>query len=250
MQATNIYLVTARQMELRHVDDEQDDWENWLIDTIDAIDLDELDTLEDVDSDIFASSDEFDPDEGSSHSDPASTSDAELQQVVYNTDPVGLMTSTSEETESIYRISASGRVEVLQKPPGQELWRFYLSALQCQSFTVVRQHNVEVAGTRTDFTLLLLGDEEAILRGSAVNLDVTHALAETGYGEFFGDALVVCLHAFAEDGNDTNLADVGLIYEAIGSCLPTPWTAEKIADVRNAPLKGRVLELLGLFNLE
>jgi hypothetical protein len=156
----------------------------------------------------------------------------------------------AQSTESIYRISASGRVQALQKPPEQELWRFYLSALQCESFTVVRQHRVEVAGTRTDFTLLLLGDEEAILRGSAVNERVTDALAETGYGEFFGDALVVCLHAVGEDGNDQNLADVGLIYEAIGRNLPTPWTAEKIADVRNAPLEGRVLELLGLFDLE
>ena len=78
------------------------------------------------------------------------------------------MTSSAQSTESIYSISASGRVESMQKPPGQELWRFYLSALQCESFTVVLQHRVEVAGTRTDFTLLLLGDEEAILRGLAV----------------------------------------------------------------------------------
>jgi hypothetical protein len=140
--------------------------------------------------------------------------------------------------------------KALQKPPWLELWRFYLSALQCESFTVVRQHRVEVAGTRTDFTLLLLGDEEAIQRELPVNQHVTDALADTGYGNFYGDALIVCLHAVGEDGDDTNLADVGLIYEAIGKNLPTPWTAEKIADVRNAPLKGRVLELLGLFDLE
>jgi hypothetical protein len=256
MRPINIYLITARQMELTDVEDVQDDWEDWLIDAIDAIDLDELDTLEEVhdladgDDDVFASSEEFDADYGSSDSDQASSVAAEQQQVVYNTDPVGVMTSTSESTESIYRIRTSGRIEVLQKPTEQELWRFYLSALQCDSFTVVRQHRVEVAGTRTDFTLLLLGDEEAILRGSAVNLDVTNVLAETGYGEFFGDALVVCLHAVGEDGDDTNLADVGLIYEAIGRCLPTPWTAEQTAAVRAAPLEGRVLELLGLFNLE
>jgi hypothetical protein len=169
---------------------------------------------------------------------------------VYKTPAAGSMTSSAQMTESIYRISASGRVQALQKPPWQELWRFYLSALQCESFTVVRQHRVEVAGTRTDFTLLLLGDEEAIPRELPVNDTVTDALADTGYGNFYGDALIVCLHAVGEDGDDTKLADVGLIYEAIGKNLPTPWTAEKIADVRNAPLEGRVLELLGLFDLE
>ncbi len=166
------------------------------------------------------------------------------------TGQAGVMTSTTESTESIYRISASGGVEALQKPPGQELWRFYLAALQCQAFTVVRQHRIEVAGTRTDFTLLLLGDDEAILRNLDLNERVSNALAATGYGEFFGDALVVCLHAGGEDGNDENLADVGLIYEAIGRNLQKPWTAEETAAVRQAPLEGRVLQLLGLFDLE
>jgi hypothetical protein len=115
---------------------------------------------------------------------------------------------------------------------------------------VVRQHRIEVGGTRTDFTLLLLGDNEAILRDLDLNERVSNALAATGYGEFFGDALVVCLHAGGEDGNDENLADVGLIYEAIGRNLQKPWTAEENAAVRQAPLEGRVLQLLGLFDLE
>jgi hypothetical protein len=253
MRPSNIYLVTARQMEHRDAEDVQDDWEHWGIDAINAIDLDELDTLEDVDDfagaddDVFASSDEHNVDGGSSDSDSASTAAEEEQQVIYNTEQVGLMTSTSE---SVYRIRVDGSVQILQKPAEQELWRFYLAALQCQTFTVVRQHRVEVAGVRTDFRLLLLGDDEDILRGSARNESVTAALAATEYGDFFGDALVVCLHAVDEDGDDENLADVGLIYEAIGRGLPTPWTAEETAAVRAAPLKRRVLELLGLFDLE
>jgi hypothetical protein len=152
--------------------------------------------------------------------------------------------------ESIYRISAGGRVEALQVQEGQELWRFYQDKLPCEAFTIVRKHSVPGAGTGTNFDLLLVGDEEAVLRGSAVNARVTNALAATGYGDFYGDALLVCVHAAGDDGDDENLADVGLIYEAMSGTLPTPWTAEDIAALRKEPLQERVLELLDLFGLE
>ena len=156
----------------------------------------------------------------------------------------------TQTPESIYRISTRGSVEALQVQEGQELWSFYQDKLLCEAFTIVRKHRVQGAGTATNFDLLLIGDEEALLRGSALNAIVTNALEATGHGKFYGDALLVCVHAVGDNGNDENLADVGLIYEAMSGTLPTPWTAEEIAALRKKPLRERVLELLDVFCLE
>jgi hypothetical protein len=95
--------------------------------------------------------------------------------------------------------------------------------------------------------LLLLVDEEGRLRGSARNARVSEVMGST----YFGHAWLVCTHAQpSDDGNDENLADVGLIYEAIGRGLPTPWTQEDIVEHRARPLKERALELLGLLTLD
>jgi len=163
----------------------------------------------------------------------------------------------TQTQESIYRVSASGRVEALQVPEclqGQELLRFYQDELQCKAFTIVRKHSVQGSeqgvSTPANFDLLLIGDEEAVLRGSAVNQRVTNALAATGLGNFYGDALIVCMHAVLDDDGNEHLADVGLIYEAMSGTLQTPWTAEEIAALRKKPLRKRVLELLDVFCLE
>ena len=53
-----------------------------------------------------------------------------------------------------------------------------------------------------------------------------------------------------EDGNDGNLADVGLVYNAMSRGLAPPWTKQEIAVYRAWPLESRVLELVGLTPLE
>ena len=88
----------------------------------------------------------------------------------------------SDEPESIYRIATDGCVTALQLEPGQELGRIYAAALECKYFTVVGQHRV-AGSTSVDgesgYMLLLLGDEEAQLRGSAPKTPVSEALGAT-----------------------------------------------------------------------
>jgi len=152
----------------------------------------------------------------------------------------------ASEQESIYRIATDGGVTALQPAPGQQLGRLYAAALECESFTVVRQHRLAVDGEPTDCKLLLLGDEEARLRGSALNTRVSSVLEAT----FYGHALVVCVHAPDEDGDDDTLADVGVAYSAMGRGLTPPWSEQDIAAYRSEPLEGRVLELLELTTLD
>jgi hypothetical protein len=127
----------------------------------------------------------------------------------------------ASEQESIYRIATDGGVTALQPAPGQQLGRLYAAALECESFTVVRQHRL------------------AVDRVSSV-LEAT----------FYGHALVVCVHAPGEDGDDDTLADVGVAYSAMGRGLTPPWSEQDIAAYRSEPLEGRVLELLELTTLD
>jgi len=149
----------------------------------------------------------------------------------------------SSGDESVFRINTDGTVDAVRIPPGQQLGHFYAEALRCQYFTYVQEHRIVSNGVQTDYTLMLVGDEEAEL-SSNVNPTVSQVLGH----DFFGPALLVCMHAVGDDGEE-RLADVGLIYRAIGSALPSPWTEQDIAEYRSGPLRNRARELLGLFDL-
>jgi hypothetical protein len=151
----------------------------------------------------------------------------------------------SSPEESVYRINSNGTVRAVHITPGEPLGELYARALQCEFFEYVQEHRIVSNGVQTDYTLWLVGDEEAATYGDAeFNLTVSQVLGR----EFFGSALLVCMHAVGDDGEE-RLADVGLIYRAISSALPTPWTEQHIAEIRSRPLRGRALELLGLFDL-
>jgi hypothetical protein len=102
--------------------------------------------------------------------------------------------------ESIYSIGTSGDVRVLELPNGVYLGQFYCDSLKCENFDICAQHRLE----HGDFDLLVIGDEEAQLSGGVHNAMLTDTL---GF-PFYGDGLLVCLHAVGEDGDDSRLADV------------------------------------------
>jgi hypothetical protein len=145
--------------------------------------------------------------------------------------------------ESVFRINTDGTVEVVQIAPDQELGDFYVQELACNYFTYVDHCDIPSNGVQTDYMLKLVGDKDAALNASSLNRTVSQVLHQT----FFGPALIVCMHAVGEDGEE-RLADVGLIYRAMGSTLRTPWTEQEIAVYRSRPLRDRALELLGLFD--
>ena len=147
--------------------------------------------------------------------------------------------------ESVYRIKPDGSVTALERLPTQHLGTFYKAALVCENWYYVKEHRIVSNGVQTDYTLFLVGDEEAALNGSPWNSCVSQVLGR----DFFGDVLLVCMHAVGDDGEE-RLADVGLIYSAICSFLPKSFTERDIAEFRRSPLTGRVLELLGLFDLD
>jgi len=147
------------------------------------------------------------------------------------------------QEESIYRINTNGTVDVVHIAPEQELGQFYVQALQCTNFTYVKEHRIVSNGRQTDYTLFLVCTEDPDWED--FNSTVSQILGD----DICGPALLVCMHAVGADGQE-RLADVGLIYNALGSNLPTHWTEHEIAEIRSAPLKDRVLELLGLFDLE
>lgn len=150
----------------------------------------------------------------------------------------------SSNEESVYRINTDGTVVTLRKEGGQQLGEFYARSIQCEYFTYVQGHRIESNGVLTDYTLLLVGDEEG-----AEFQDLNHTVTQVLGQDFFGPALIVCMHAVGDDGEE-RLADVGLIYRAIGNLLPTPWTDDDIANIRSQPLQTRAMELLGLFDPE
>ncbi len=156
----------------------------------------------------------------------------------------------SSQDESVYRINTNGTVDALCLEHGQQLGKFYTQAIQCEYFTYVQEHRIVANGVQTGYTLWLVGDEEGelkaydtVLNASNFNPTVSQVLGQ----EFFGPALLVCMHAVGDDGEE-RLADVGLIYRAMGSELPTPWTDQYIAQIRSQPLQTRAMELLELFN--
>jgi len=153
-------------------------------------------------------------------------------------------TDMSSNEESVYRIRTNGRVDALRLEHGQQLGKFYTQAIQCEYFTYVQEHRIVSNGVQTGYTLWLVGDE-AGAELQDLNPTVSHVIGH----DFFGPALLVCMHAVGDNGEE-RLADVGLIYGAISSGLPSPWTEEDIAELRSRPLKGRALELLQLFDLE
>lgn len=146
--------------------------------------------------------------------------------------------------ESVYRINTNGTVDALCLEHGQQLGKFYTKAIQCEYFTYVQEHPIVSNGVQTGYTLWLVGDEEG-----AELQDFNPTVSEVLGNDFFGPALLVCMHAVGDDGEE-RLADVGLIYSAMGSELPTPWTHQFIAEIRSQPVQTRAMELLGLFVLE
>jgi hypothetical protein len=77
--------------------------------------------------------------------------------------------TTATTSESIYSISATGCMEVLQVQTGQELCWFYSEVMECEYFTLDRQHRIEVAGVPGDCMLMLLVYEEGLHHCSVVN---------------------------------------------------------------------------------
>lgn len=141
--------------------------------------------------------------------------------------------------ESIFCIHPNGTVETLQLQSGQELWQFYPVALDCQWFTVAAHH---VFGD-TGYAMHLIVDEEAALGYASVNEMVSTALGT----RYLGKALLVCLHAPDETGDDERLADIRDIYHALGGTMAEPLSGADIAEYLQQPLAQRVRELLSCF---
>jgi hypothetical protein len=156
----------------------------------------------------------------------------------------------SSNEESVYRINTDGTVDALRLKPGQQLGKFYVQALRCDYFTYVQEHRIVSNEVQTNYTLWLVGDEEGELKAYDTALNASNfnpTVSQVLGHDFFGPALLVCMHAVGDDGEE-RLADVGLIYRAIGSELPTPWTDDYIAKIRSQPLQTRAMELLELFD--
>ena len=136
--------------------------------------------------------------------------------------------------ESIYRIGAAGRVEVLEPAPDKDLGLFYTDSLQCATFDIYARHRME------RYELLLVGDDTALLADAPVNPTVSQALGFT----FYGDALLVCLHAVGEDGDDSRLVDVSCIYSHMGNDM---WGVDSVPQCHDKTPAERVEDLLSFF---
>jgi len=144
---------------------------------------------------------------------------------------------TRSMPESIYHIDLDGEVRVLQPADGVELGQFYRDSLQCVEFEICARHRLR----HGDFELLVVGDGNARLTGAPWNRVLTDALGRT----VFGDALLVCLHAVGEDGDDSRLADVCCIYDEMAKFLSM--SQFSAAQYCARPLPIRVQELLKFF---
>lgn len=140
--------------------------------------------------------------------------------------------------ESIYHITTSGNVRVVELPDGMTLEQLYCKTLRCKYFQIIANHHMQ-----DQYDLFVVGDEESKITGGVYNAMLTKALGKP----FYGDAVLVCLHAVGENGDDTRLVDVSCIYSYIEKyCSASP---EKAAKMRTAPLSERVRELVEICGL-
>jgi len=156
----------------------------------------------------------------------------------------------SSNEESVYRINTNGTVDALFLEPGQQLLEFYKKEIGCEYFAYLQEHSIVSNNVPKPYTLWLVGDEEGELKAYDTALNASNfnpTVSQVLGQDFFGPALLVCMHAVGDDGEE-RLADVGLIYRAMGSELPTPWTDDYIAKIRSQPLQTRAMELLELFD--
>lgn len=144
--------------------------------------------------------------------------------------------------ESIFHIEADGDVRVLQPADGVELGQFYRDSLQCVEFEIITRHRL----MHGDFELLVVGDRNARLAGAYWNRVLTDALGRT----VCGDALLVCLHAGGEDGDNSRLADACCIYAEMANAEMAKFLSMSgfsAAQYCARPLPFRVQALLKFF---
>lgn len=139
--------------------------------------------------------------------------------------------------ESIYHISGEGTVTLVQRPPGQGLGKVYTDTLQCNYFTVLDEH------TGCGHTILLIADDEALLRGPALNNIVSDIVGS----DIHGAVLLVCLNEVGDDGDDDNLADFKDFYKAMGTIMNK--CDDYVSKYSRLSMQQRALELLELFKV-